>query len=308
VRNRITAIAISVIVIFSLIPSSFSENGVGIAYGDHIEMVCQDNGLVVVHHTLIETANVTENVTSTSIYSFKGTLEGEVKAELDPEILTYDILYKSDNGITTLIVNFTATLTPLKFVKLKLLYTMKDIIINENGTWHFRYTFNTAAVSPPEIVVKIPKPSTFRKLVIESTIPSPKLYSEESSYFGLAYSQPLFTFGKTSSTSIDITYTTLWDFDAIFWWGILTISSITIGFVLGYFGKRIEDRLGKKGKRKNPTFEIFRDEEKKFRFRLKAANGEIIATSEAYESKQGCKKRIEAIIELSSKATLEDST
>ena len=37
-----------------------------------------------------------------------------------------------------------------------------------------------------------------------------------------------------------------------------------------------------------PVFEWFKDAGGKFRFRLKAPNGEIIATSEAYISKDGC--------------------
>lgn len=37
-----------------------------------------------------------------------------------------------------------------------------------------------------------------------------------------------------------------------------------------------------------PKFEIYKDAADKFRFRLKAANGETIATGEAYESKEGC--------------------
>ena len=37
-----------------------------------------------------------------------------------------------------------------------------------------------------------------------------------------------------------------------------------------------------------PIFEWFKDKTGKFRFRLKAVNGEIVATGEAYESKQGC--------------------
>jgi uncharacterized protein YegP (UPF0339 family) len=40
-------------------------------------------------------------------------------------------------------------------------------------------------------------------------------------------------------------------------------------------------------------FEVFTDKAGKFRFRLKAANGQIVAASEAYEShsaaKEGCK-------------------
>ena len=38
-----------------------------------------------------------------------------------------------------------------------------------------------------------------------------------------------------------------------------------------------------------PKFEIYKDAAGKFRFRLRAANNEIIAASEAYESKSGCK-------------------
>ena len=44
-----------------------------------------------------------------------------------------------------------------------------------------------------------------------------------------------------------------------------------------------------------PKFEIYQDNTGKFRFRLKAANGEVIAVSEAYESKDGCKNGIESI-------------
>ena len=44
-----------------------------------------------------------------------------------------------------------------------------------------------------------------------------------------------------------------------------------------------------------PKFEIYKDAAGKFRFRLKAPNGEIIATGEAYESKDGCKNGIESV-------------
>jgi len=46
---------------------------------------------------------------------------------------------------------------------------------------------------------------------------------------------------------------------------------------------------------KMPKFEIYKDAAEKFRFRLKAPNGETIATGEAYESKDGCKNGIESI-------------
>ena len=44
-----------------------------------------------------------------------------------------------------------------------------------------------------------------------------------------------------------------------------------------------------------PKFEWFKDKAGKFRFRLLAANGEIIATSEGYSSKDGCVNGIESV-------------
>jgi uncharacterized protein YegP (UPF0339 family) len=42
-------------------------------------------------------------------------------------------------------------------------------------------------------------------------------------------------------------------------------------------------------------FEIFQDRRKQYRFHLKASNGEIIAASEAYETKTACVKGIKSI-------------
>ncbi len=42
-------------------------------------------------------------------------------------------------------------------------------------------------------------------------------------------------------------------------------------------------------------FEVYTDKAGKFRFRLKAANGQVIAQGEAYESKDSCMKGIESI-------------
>lgn len=46
---------------------------------------------------------------------------------------------------------------------------------------------------------------------------------------------------------------------------------------------------------KNPKFEIYTDKAGEFRFRLKATNGEIIATGEGYKAKSGCMNGIESI-------------
>jgi len=44
-----------------------------------------------------------------------------------------------------------------------------------------------------------------------------------------------------------------------------------------------------------PVFERYVDKAGKYRFRLKAANGEMIATSEGYASKQSCVEGIESV-------------
>jgi hypothetical protein len=55
-------------------------------------------------------------------------------------------------------------------------------------------------------------------------------------------------------------------------------------------------------------FEIFKDSAGKFRFRLRAQNGEIVAESQGYESKEGCHKGIAAVKENASKAEIKDYT
>lgn len=42
-------------------------------------------------------------------------------------------------------------------------------------------------------------------------------------------------------------------------------------------------------------FEYFKDKTGKYRFRLKAGNGEIIAVSEAYNTKNACMNGIESV-------------
>ena len=46
---------------------------------------------------------------------------------------------------------------------------------------------------------------------------------------------------------------------------------------------------------KNPKFEMYEDKAGEFRFRLKAKNGQVIATGEGYKAKASCKNGIESI-------------
>ena len=55
-------------------------------------------------------------------------------------------------------------------------------------------------------------------------------------------------------------------------------------------------------------FEVYADRAGKFRFRLKASNGEIIAVGEAYESKTAAMNGIESIRRHASEASVQDMT
>ncbi len=47
--------------------------------------------------------------------------------------------------------------------------------------------------------------------------------------------------------------------------------------------------------KKNPKFEIYADKKGEFRFRLKAVNGQIIATSEGYTAMANCVNGVESV-------------
>lgn len=46
---------------------------------------------------------------------------------------------------------------------------------------------------------------------------------------------------------------------------------------------------------KNPKFEMYTDKGGEYRFRLKATNGQVIATSEGYTAKASCENGIESV-------------
>ncbi len=46
---------------------------------------------------------------------------------------------------------------------------------------------------------------------------------------------------------------------------------------------------------KNPKFEIYQDKSGEYRFRLKAANGQVIAVSEGYKAIDSCKNGVESV-------------
>lgn len=69
-------------------------------------------------------------------------------------------------------------------------------------------------------------------------------------------------------------------------------------------GAKIEDQtLQKFEQLTNPKFEIYVDKAGKYRYRLKASNGELICTSEdGYASKDSCKKGIASLAKWAAEA------
>ena len=224
-----------------LLPISYNEDqGLLLAHGDHFEIICRNDGLVDFHHIVLLTANITANVTAQPTYSFEGEIIGQVSYACDPEVHEHKVLYSSENGRSIIEASFSATLKPLKFTRIKLYYTVKGLLNEVNGTWYFRYRINTESASPPEIVLKIPKPSMFHKLIIDSAVPSPQVFIEESHYYDLIWKSPLFIFGNTSTTYIDVSYRIVWDWESFIYWFLLTVGSGFIGFIIGLIPKRIK--------------------------------------------------------------------
>lgn len=69
----------------------------------------------------------------------------------------------------------------------------------------------------------------------------------------------------------------------------------------------LEDQTNEKAvQEKNPKFEVYKDKAGEFRFRLKAKNGQIIATSEGYKAKASCLNGIESVRKNSVDAPIEE--
>jgi uncharacterized protein len=55
-------------------------------------------------------------------------------------------------------------------------------------------------------------------------------------------------------------------------------------------------------------FEIYNDAKGEFRFRLKAGNGEVVATGESYKTKSGVINGVDAVKRAAAEAEIDDNT
>ena len=70
--------------------------------------------------------------------------------------------------------------------------------------------------------------------------------------------------------------------------GIASVKANAIGEIEDQTAEAIEAK-------KHPKFEMYTDKAGEFRFRLKAKNGQVIATSEGYKTKASCENGIACV-------------
>lgn len=70
--------------------------------------------------------------------------------------------------------------------------------------------------------------------------------------------------------------------------GVKSVKNNCVGEVEDQTAETVEAK-------KHPKFEMYTDKAGEFRFRLKAGNGEVIATSEGYKAKASCENGIESV-------------
>ena len=67
------------------------------------------------------------------------------------------------------------------------------------------------------------------------------------------------------------------------------------GLIRAALDARVWDRTGPDAPARNPRFEIYRDRAGAWRFRLRARNGAVVASSEPYAGRAGCENGIQSV-------------
>lgn len=179
-----------------------------VGHGDQFVLTLKNDGLVDINHTILLTSNKTIEGTYNEIHSIDGTLVGEPTAVRDSDIDSCEVLWRVADGITKFNITIKATVEPLKFKSVTISYTLDDLLNFRNGSWYFRKVFSSTAgaLAPPEIVVKVPRPSEFDDLSFEEMIPIPHVFLEEGPHYILVWKSEVFVVGNTSATLVRLKY------------------------------------------------------------------------------------------------------
>jgi len=194
-----------------------ADDAVSVGHGDQFVVTLRDDRacpLVDIDHTVLLTSNRTISGVFNMEVSVEGTLVGEPDFVVDSDIDNSELLWKVEDGITKFNVTIETVVKPLKFKGMRLSYTLNGSLKFQNGSWIYRAVFSSTAgyLAPPEIVVKVPKPSEFQDLSFEEIIPIPHVFLEEGLYYTLVWKSEVYMVGNTSATLVRLKYsaTTNW--------------------------------------------------------------------------------------------------
>lgn len=222
-----------------ILPSSViqhvkAENSITVVHGDQIILTLQNSGLVKIDHTILFTSNKTITGVLIEKLSFEGTLIGEPTLIADSSIEHSEVLWKTEGGITKFNITVNATLEPQKFKAVRLGYTVSDLLKFDNGSWFFNsvFTMSAGAIAPPEVVIKVPKPSQFEDLEFREIVPMPVVFLEEGPYYVLTWKSSSVTFGNVTETLVRLRYSSQFNLVKALLWLTPTLISISVGVVL----------------------------------------------------------------------------
>jgi len=237
---RITVLLIIVFLIScdilpsSIIQHSKAESSVTVVHGDQIILILHNNGLAEIDHTILFTSNKTISGVLIEKQSFDGTLIGEPILIADSSIEHSEVSWKTEGGITKFNITVNATLEPQKFKAVRLSYTLRDLLKFDNNSWFFNrvFTMSADAIAPPEVVIKVPKPSQFEDLEFHEIVPFPAVFLEEGPYYVLTWKSSTATFGNVTETLVRLRYSSQFNFVKTFLWLTPTLVSISVGVIL----------------------------------------------------------------------------
>lgn len=230
-----------VLLLVCLSPAESFADTITIVHGDQYVMTLTGSDIVKIEQTILFSSNKTANAYMEEIGSIDGALVGEPAIVADSSIESALVDWKSVENITTLIVRVNVTLQPSKFKAVRLTYSLAGVLQHQNdGTWLLNRVFNMTAgsVAPPEIVVKVPKPSQWEELKLQEIVPTPSSVIEEEGFYVMTWKSSAVTFENTTETFVRLRYSLSFSPMKVLVWFTPPI----FGFLLGFITVRLWDK------------------------------------------------------------------
>ena len=189
-----------------------ADDVITVAHGDQIVVTLRNDELVDIDHTVLLTSDSTVEGVFTLVMSLDGrVVEGPRIAHSDIEnVALSSVIQYPHLNISKFNVTIRTTVEPFKFKGVTISCTVAGRLTFSNNIWDFRSVFSSTAgaLAPPEIVVKVPKPSEFSDLSFIQILPTPGVFLEEGTCYTLVWKSEAFMVGNTSATLVRLKYST----------------------------------------------------------------------------------------------------